>query len=195
MTPRRLWNIARFAGSCGAELVVDAVFVVDADDTARRTNLTPKCRATGGSTMGRSRRFSITTRAIPKERGVHSAVAAGGAVAAFGVRRLQAPLSRVARVAFDRLGHRFPTFDSFVIPVECWNQEKPSWALRGRNPTKDLLVAVAPKCIQPLAGLLSVIARRLGGSYYRVRICGEDCRRALAEIRLRPQASRLRNRV
>ncbi|MEY4176979.1 MAG: hypothetical protein RLY70_553 [Planctomycetota bacterium] len=117
MTQRRLWNIARFAGSCGAELVVDAVFVVDADDTARRTNLTPKCRATGGSTMGRSRRFSITTRAIPKERGVHSAVAAGGAVAAFGVRRLQAPLSRVARVAFDRLGHRFPTFDSFVIPL------------------------------------------------------------------------------
>ncbi len=38
--------------------------------------------------------------------------------------------------------------------VGYWNQEKWSWALRGRNPTRDILVAGAPRCIQPLAELL-----------------------------------------
>ncbi len=38
--------------------------------------------------------------------------------------------------------------------VCCWNQEKRSWALRGRNPTRDILVAGAPRCIRPLAELL-----------------------------------------
>jgi hypothetical protein len=38
--------------------------------------------------------------------------------------------------------------------VSHWNQEKRSWTLRGRNPTRDILVAGAPRCIQPLAELL-----------------------------------------
>ncbi len=38
--------------------------------------------------------------------------------------------------------------------VDYWNQEKRSWALRVCNPTRDFLVAGAPKCIRPLAELL-----------------------------------------
>jgi hypothetical protein len=38
--------------------------------------------------------------------------------------------------------------------VGYWNQEKRSWALRGRNPTRDVLVAGAPRCSRPLAELL-----------------------------------------
>jgi len=38
--------------------------------------------------------------------------------------------------------------------VGYWNAEKRSWALRVRNPTRDFLVAGAPRCSRPLAELL-----------------------------------------
>jgi hypothetical protein len=38
--------------------------------------------------------------------------------------------------------------------IDYWNQEKQSWALRVCNPTREILVAGAQRCIRPLAQLL-----------------------------------------
>ncbi len=51
-------------------------------------------------------------------------------------------------------GFRVYTDSGASFRVGCWNQEERRWALRGRNPTRDILVAGAPRCIRLLAALL-----------------------------------------
>jgi len=48
----------------------------------------------------------------------------------------------------------FDTGDGDCVGLGYWNQEKRSWTVRGRNPTRDILVAGTLRCIRPLAELL-----------------------------------------